>query len=134
MLATAIVVFREVLEASLIVGLVMAASVGVRGRTTWVVSGGLAGLAGAGLVAAFAAAIAEGFSGAGQELLNAAVLGLAVIMLGWHNVWMARHSRQLAAQARALGQDVLVGHKPMAALAMITGAAILREGSETVLF
>ncbi|HEY1300745.1 MAG TPA: iron permease, partial [Stellaceae bacterium] len=36
MLATAIIVFREVLEAALVVGIVLAASRGVRGRGLWV--------------------------------------------------------------------------------------------------
>ena len=42
MLATAIIVFREVLEAALIVGIVMAASRGVPRRGVWV-GGGIAG-------------------------------------------------------------------------------------------
>src|SRR6185437_11293106 len=36
--------------------------------------------------------------------------------------------------ARALGRQVAAGARPLAALAVITGAAVLREGSETVLF
>ena len=54
MLPTAIIVFREVLEAALVIGIVMAATKGVAGRG-WFVGGGiLAGVAGAVLVAAFA--------------------------------------------------------------------------------
>src|SRR5437016_3822323 len=51
MLATAIIVFREVLEAALVVGIVLAASKGVRDRALWVAGGILAGLGGAALVA-----------------------------------------------------------------------------------
>ena len=57
MLATAIIVFREVLEASLVVGIVLAASRGVPGRGFWVTSGIAAGVLGAALVAACAGAI-----------------------------------------------------------------------------
>ena len=39
MLATAIIVFREVLEAALIVGIVMAATQGVPNRSLWVGGG-----------------------------------------------------------------------------------------------
>ena len=44
MLATAIIVFREVLEASLVVGIVLAASRGVPGRGSWVTGGVAAGV------------------------------------------------------------------------------------------
>ena len=134
MLAIAIIVFREVLEASLIVGIVLAASVGIPRRGRWVAGGIVGGVLGAGAVAAFAASIAGAFQGNGQELLNATVLCLAVCMLGWHNIWMARHARETAANASSIGRQVASGAKPLAALALITGAAVLREGSETVLF
>jgi high-affinity iron transporter len=67
-------------------------------------------------------------------LSNAAVLLAAVLMLGWHNVWMARHGRVIAAEARALGEAVAGGRRPMAALAIVVGLAVLREGAEVVLF
>ena len=134
MLAIAIIVFREVLEAALIVSIVMAASAGIAGRNRWVGYGIMGGVTGAGAVAAFAATIAATFAGIGQELLNAAILFFAVVMLGWHNVWMAQHGRDLAQRARAVSQAVTAGARPLSALALITGAAVLREGSETVLF
>lgn len=134
MLAVAVIVFREVLEAALIIGIVLAAAVGVRRRGAYVAAGIAGGLLGAALVAGFAAAIADAFAGAGQELLTSAVLLLAVGMLGWHNIWMARHGREMARAARELGQAVVTGSRPLAALSVVTGAAVLREGSETVLF
>jgi high-affinity iron transporter len=47
---------------------------------------------------------------------------------------MSKHGRELAASARAVGKDVLEGKKPLAALAVVVGVAVLREGSEVVLF
>jgi hypothetical protein len=44
MLATLIIVFREVLEAGLVVGIVLAASRGVPGRGLWVTGGCTAGV------------------------------------------------------------------------------------------
>ncbi len=134
MLATAIIVFREVLEAALVVGIVLAASKGVVDRRLWVGGGVLFGIAGACVVAFFAAAIAEAAAGIGQELLNASILFLAVAMLGWHNIWMGRHGRQLAQQAADLGKAVTRGTRPLYALAIVVGMAVLREGSELVLF
>jgi len=134
MLATAIIVFREVLEASLVVGIVLAASRGVVGRGVWVTSGIAAGVLGSALVAACAEAIAAAVNGIGQELFNAAILFTAVAMLGWHNVWMNRHGRELAAAAASLGKAVLGRSRPLYALALVVGIAVLREGSEVVLF
>lgn len=134
MLPSALIVFREMLEAGLVVGIVLASSRGVPRRGLWVAGGAAAGLAGACLVAASAGRLAALFEGTGQELFNAAVLLLAVAMLGWHGVWMASHGAALASDARRLGADVAAGRKPLAALSLICGVALLREGSETVLF
>src|ERR1700746_892713 len=98
MLAIAIIVFREVLEAALIVGIVLAASQGVGRRGRWVGGGIGAGLAGALLAgggarlgAGGAETIAAAAAGIGQEVFNALILFAAVAMLGWHNIWMTRH-------------------------------------------
>src|SRR6185437_2030847 len=134
MLGALIIVFREMIEAGLIVGIVMAATQGVVGRGRWIAIGIGGGLAGAALVAGFAGAISQAFEGSGQELFNACVLAIAVVMLMWHNAWMARHGRAIAADMRRIGADVSEGAKPLTALAVVVGLAVLREGSEVVLF
>jgi high-affinity iron transporter len=133
-LPSLIIVFREVFEAGLIIGIVMAVTTGVAGRGLWVAGGVAVGILGACLVALFAGGLSQLFHGSGQELLNASILGFAVLMLGWHNVWMARHGRELAAEMRAAGQAVVEGSKSLAALAAVVAIAVLREGSEVVLF
>jgi high-affinity iron transporter len=133
-LPSLVIVFREVFEAGLIIGIVMAVTSGVAGRGRWVTGGVVAGVLGAGVVALFTGGISQLFHGSGQELFNACILGLAVLMLGWHNVWMARHGRELAAEMRAAGQAVVEGSKSLAALAAVVMIAVLREGSEVVLF
>jgi high-affinity iron transporter len=134
MLASLIIVFREVLEAGLITGVVLAATKGMPGRNRFVFGGIFAGILGACLVALSTRAIANAFSGNGQELLNAAILGTAVLMLSWHNIWMARHGRDLQKRAKELGRSAAQGDRPPIALAMVVGLAVLREGSEVVLF
>jgi high-affinity iron transporter len=47
---------------------------------------------------------------------------------------MNRHGRELAGAARVLGRAVAAGSRPLYALALVVGIAVLREGSETVLF
>jgi high-affinity iron transporter len=134
MLATAIIVFREVLEAALIVSVVMAGSQGVARRGQWVLAGIGAGIAGSIIVAIFAGAIAAAASGMGQELFNAGVLFAAVVMLAWHCLWMGRHGRDIALQMSEVSRAVAVGSRPLYVLAVVVGLAVVREGAETVLF
>jgi high-affinity iron transporter len=134
MLGALVIVFREVIEAGLIIGIVMAATRGVIGRGRWVSFGVIGGILGAGLVALFAGAISQAFEGSGQEIFNASVLGAAVVMLMWHNAWMARHGREIANEMRTIGHQVSDGSRPLTALAIVVGLAVLREGSEVVLF
>jgi high-affinity iron transporter len=133
-LAALIIVFREVFEAGLIVGIVLAVTRTVPYRNRWIGGGLAAGVIAACLVAVFAGAISNLFAGMGQELFNAAILTVAVLMLTWHNVWMARHGSELAGELRAAGQAVRDGSKSLLALAVVVGVAVLREGSEVVLF
>jgi high-affinity iron transporter len=134
MIAALIIVFREIIEAGLVAGIVLAATKGVPRRGRWVAYGIVGGVAGASLVAGFAGLLANAFEGAGQELFNAAILFVAVLMLGWHNVWMARHGRAIAAEVKAVGASVVAGNRTLAALAIVVGVAVLREGVEVVLF
>ena len=134
MLAAAIIVFREIIEAGLIVGIVLAVTRGLPGSRGWITGGVAAGIVGSCLVAAFTGALSRAFSGIGQELFNAAILAFAVIMLAWHNIWMASHGRELAAQLRQTGAAVTSGARAPIALAIVVGVAVLREGAEVVLF
>lgn len=134
MLGTAVILFREVLEAALIIGIIAAATRTVPGSRQWMVGGMLAGLAGAGLVAVFADAIGSLADGVGQEIFNAVILGIAVMMLAWHNIWMSSHGAALAASAKSVGKNISDGISECSILLVIVGLAVLREGSETVLF
>jgi high-affinity iron transporter len=134
MLASLVIVFREAIEAGLIVGIVLAATRSVPRRGRWVAGGVALGAGGACLVAAFAGELGALFNGSGQELFNAAILLIAVGMLTWHNAWMASHGRELAREVRAVGAAVAEGDRPLTALAIVVGVAVLREGSEVVLF
>lgn len=134
MLGSAVIVFREVLEAALITGLVLAVTRGVPGRTRYVTIGILAGLSGAVLLALFGDWIAPLAEGMGQELLNAGILSVAVVMLTWHLVWMKKHSIAFSQHIKQMGSRIENGEHDASIIAVIIGLAILREGSEAVLF
>lgn len=134
MLAVLVIVFREVLEAGLVVGVVLAATRGVANRSWWIGAGIAAGVAGALVMAGLADQIGHLFAGAGRQILNAIILAIAVAMLGWTVVWMSVHGRQMSAELKQVGRDVAEGRKPLKALAIVVCVAVLREGFEVVLF
>lgn len=134
MLGVALLVFREVMEAALIISIVCAATRGVPQRGLFVAGGLGLGIAGALLVALGADVIASVANGAGQGIFNAGVLLLAVAMIGWHVVWMSKHSRELVQQMDTLGSAIKAGSSSLTLLLAVVALAVLREGSEIVLF
>ena len=134
MLGALVIVFREVIEAGLIVGIVLAVTRGLAGSRLWIAGGVAAGVAGAGVVAALADGLSAAVAGRGQEIFNASVLAAAVLMLAWHNVWMAQHGRELARDLADAGRAAVCGEKTLFALSAVVGLAVLREGAEVALF
>jgi high-affinity iron transporter len=132
--AVALLVFREVLEAALIISVVCAATRGVPRRGSFVLAGIGLGVVGALLVAVGADYIAALAGGAGQDIFNAGVLLSAVVMIGWHVVWMSSHGRELAEHMRSVGGAVKAGSRSLTLLLTVVALAVLREGSEIVLF
>jgi len=134
MFAAALIVFRESLEAALIISIMTAATRGIPSRGRWIVAGILAGFLGAAIVASSMGLISNWASGMGQELFNAAILALAVGMLAWHNIWMSIHGREMAAQALNTAREINSGTRERSVIFIVVALAVLREGSETVLF
>ncbi len=134
MFGRALIIFRETIEAALVISIVAAATRGVSRRTLVIVLGVLAGVLGSGVLAALTETIADLAEGSGQELFNAAVLGIAVLMLGWHHVWMSSHGAELARDAKRVGVRVSEGTAGLSAILILITLTVLREGAESVLF
>lgn len=134
MFGSAIIVFRESLEAALLIGIIAASTRGLAERNKWLAIGITAGIAGSLVVAWLTEAIAEMAGGSGQELFKASVLGLAVLMIGWHNIWMASHSREMTNKAKSMGAEIRSGAQELSAIAIVIALTVLREGSEAALF
>ncbi|MFC5498844.1 FTR1 family protein [Caenimonas terrae] len=134
MFATALIVFRETLEAALFVGIVAAATRGLAGRARWLASGVAAGVLGALALAAGADQVSALADGIGQDLVNVGILSLALVMLAWHCIWVSTHGREMSMDAKQLGSSVRDGSRGPRALTVAVALAVLREGAETVLF
>lgn len=134
MFSIGIVIFREVLEIALILGVLMAATKGLPKRLPWVWMGLALGVAGSVIIAIFADAISQAAEGMGQELMNALILFAASFLIGWTVLWMTRHGRELTKHFKDVGQAVINGRSPMYTLAVVVSLSVLREGAEIVMF
>jgi high-affinity iron transporter len=134
MFATALIVFRESLEAAMFVGIVAAATRGVAGRARWLSAGVGIGAVGAIALALLAQHLSGWLDGLGQDVVNIGVLSLALAMLLWHCTWVTAHSTEMVTDAKRLGRSVQDGRRRPWALLVAVALAVLREGAETVLF
>ena len=134
MLQIIIVIFREILEISLIVGILTAATKDVQGRTKWIASGLFLGLAGSSALAFFTDQISETFDGLGQEIFNGAILATASLMISWTIIWMQKHAKSISGELKHLSKSIIDGKKPLYSLLFVVLFSTLREGAEIVLF
>jgi high-affinity iron transporter len=134
MLQIAIVIFREILEISLIIGILTAATKEIPGRTKWILTGLGLGIAAAVILAFFTDRISESLDGMGQEFFNGLVLIAAAVMISWTVLWMQKHARSLSGELKKIGNSVREGKKPLYILLVVIFISVLREGAEIVLF
>lgn len=134
MLASLIIVFREIIEIALILSVVIASTVGVPHRNKWIFSGIGLGVLGSLVVAYFADIITQSLEGFGQEVLNAVILGSATLLIAWTIIWMKTHGKELSAKVKQVGAAVASGEIPLYTIAIVIALTVLREGSEIVLF
>ncbi len=134
MLQILIVVFREMLEISLILGVLTVATRQIKGRDKWIWGGLLLGIFGSFLLALSTDSISQSLDGVGQEIFNGAILLSAAIMISWTVIWMQQHARSLSGEFKNLGKSIEQGARPPYSLLIVVFLSVLREGSEIVLF
>ncbi len=134
MFPTATIVFREILEVALVLGIVMAATRGLPNRINLAAAGLGLGILGSIMIAFFTDRISQAIDGVGQEIFNACIMFLAVGFLSWTVIWMKTHGRELARNLKEMGQEVMHGQKSVYVLVGVVALATFREGAEIVLF
>lgn len=134
MLQIAIVVFREILEISLIFGILTAATKEIHGRTKWLISGLALGIIASLILALFTDKISDSLDGMGQEFFNGLILIAAATMIGWTVLWMQKHAKSISGELRRLSNSVREGKKPLYVLLIVVFLSVLRESAEIVLF
>ena len=135
MIETLLIVWRESLEAALIVGILLTflGRTGEDSGTRYVWGGSAAALAVALFCAAASGGVMAELDPDTQEIVQAGILFVAVAVLTWMVVWMHGHAGGLRGDIERKAGAALAtgGHLGLATIAFV---AVFREGIETVLF
>lgn len=126
MTSALIIVLREVLEAVLIICMLLASSSALGLRFRWLPPALFAGLTGALIYALSLEDISMAFEGFGQEIVNAVILLLIMLLLLAHN-FLAMREFKAPKLARLPALSLLV-------LSATIAMAMVREGSEIYLY
>jgi high-affinity iron transporter len=134
MFPIAVIFFREVLEITLIIGVIMAATRDLLGRNFWVITGIISGILGSIAISLSINQIIDSFEGEGEEIFKAAIMLIASMMVAWTVIWMKIHSKEIMHKAERIGKSATEGQVPLYTLAIIIATSMLREGTEIILF
>jgi high-affinity iron transporter len=134
MFSTALIVFREIVEISLIISIMAASTQGIKNRNTYLIKGILIGILGAIILAFFTTKLDTLFDGFGQEIFAIVNIIAAILLIGYTIIWMKQNSKELVNNIKLTGADVVNKIKPTSAIYLMIAAAVFREGSEIVLF
>jgi high-affinity iron transporter len=136
MLVTALIAFREGLEAFLLVGILLAylGRIGGKRYARWIYAGVAAGLVASLVVAFVLQVVIDQFSGDFyRAVVTAAVMLIACCILTYMAVWMHKRSKAETEHAKAQLQSFMTAGNVIG-IAMLAFISVLREGIETVLF
>jgi len=134
MISSLVIVFREMLEMVIVIGVLMAATRGLDGAWRRIGAGALLGLTGAIFFGIFMARLETSFEGKGEFIFNATVLASASLLIAWTVFWMTEHGRELSQHMLQLGSSVRQGALPITALLLVACSVVMREGSEAAFF
>lgn len=133
MFKIALVVFRECLEIALLLGIILAVTKQIEKSRIYIIAGSMLGIVLAALFAFFTRTIAVSFSGMGDELFNAAIILLTVILITWTIVWMQGYGTKIKQNFNDLSEKIHKGDSSKIMLVLIVAATILREGMEIII-
>jgi high-affinity iron transporter len=133
--ATFVITLREAFEASLILGIVYTylEKIGARDSYRYVTWGGVLGLmmsVGMGIGVGY---LSGPLLDLGPDLLGAAVIFAAVVLLTWHARWMQQHARAIRGQLQQRVDEARSSQR-LWLVGLIAFTGVFREGAETVLF
>ncbi len=135
MLQISLVIFRELLEILLLLGLVIASTANkIKNANIYIAIGTILGILCSIALALTAPLISEAFSGQGQEICNSVIVFTTAILLGATVLWMQNHSSKIKSEVNHAAITIEKNFKQKLSFIFLIGMMIFREGSEIVLF
>lgn len=129
-----VVIFREFLEITLLIGIIAAVTAHIKNSKKYIIAGVLAGSSLASLMAFFATAISNSFNGLGDEIVDASIILITSALISWTVVWMQGYNKKLKKQLDDVSQKINQGIKSKLVISTLVTFTILREGIEILLF
>ncbi len=127
MLSSVIIILREVLEAALLVSVLLSLSQRMSIGRKWILPAINLGLLAAVFLAYYFDIVSDWFDGVGQEVSNASLLLINILLLAGICAWLSRHLKQRPSQKKQF-------HLILAFLMAVVGISIMLEGAEILVY
>lgn len=134
MFQVAVIIFREFLEISLLLGVILAATKNVRNKLVYIVSGIMAGVVGAAFLAFFVRQFGDLLLETADEIIDAGVMIFTVILIGFSSLWMNDAARNIHNNLKQVSRDIEKEWLSKVMLTLLIASTIFREGAEIVLY
>lgn len=134
MFQIALVIFRECLEISMVLGIICAATRSIRHSIFYITGGVMVGILAASILAFFITKLTFSFSGFGEELFNVAIILLTVLVVGATAIWIKKYASSMPDKMNYLTARIEQGLAHKIILTSVVASIIFREVTEIVLF
>ena len=134
MFEIALVIFREMLEISLILGIVLAATKSIKRSRIYITAGIMGGFICSALLALFLNKLASSFGGFGEEIVDVTIILVTVVVIGSTAIWIRQTGENIT---RKVGQIVNESDDSLTTktmLILVVATTMFREGAEIVVF
>ncbi len=134
MLQVAIIIFREFLEISLLLGVILAATKNVRNKLFYIVSGIMTGVLGAAFLAFFVRQFGNLLLETADEMIDAGVMLFTVVLIGFSSLWMNNAAKNIRDNVEQVSQNIEKEWLSKVMLTLLVASTIFREVAEIVLY
>lgn len=134
MIKIAMVVFRESMEISMILGIIIAATKSIDKSRYYIFSGIILGIIASIFLSLAIGKISSAFDGMGEEIFNVGIIFLTVLVVGTTAIWIKRSAPKLRSNIANLSNKIESGNSHKLMLVFLVATTIFREVTEIILF